>query len=643
MTKYYGYNYRKRHFICGTTAGAQTSYPVMFKIYLDRGADGGQSVYLNGHSLSNLNDVRFYNQSGTKLDYWIETLAADLVTNRWAYVWVEIDSIPTTGCMIDIVYGKVNDAGESSGDNTFSFFDDFLGSSLDTSKWSITESNGTVSQSGTEVIVTSTGDGHTYLNSISSFGVNYCFRSRIKSLHFNNATLWERFALSSANGGVDAIDTFYSADAAADAGHMRNYQYPSTQTRGTIAGVTADTYHILDIYRSSAISGNIWNINGGNAVTITDYYKTTPYKLFINTYYNTSKVTSDWVLVRKYISPEPAHSDYGNEEGDYPSSFTAWNYRKKVDIGNASGSALTGYQMMLNIYRSSGTSAGTSVYVGTNCLSTFADLRFTDAYGNACPYWIESITSTTSAVVWVKVPYIPTTGTFVYLYYGQPGATNNSDGNATFDFFDDFLGSSLDTNKWSVVNTDGSYTVGNSILQITGGSGTAENILSKSLFGVNYTTVGRIKSDNWDRTNGPYEYFGMRDVALGANRVQAYYCGGTPYNKVIATRKDSGTVIQTAFTGWSAGTYYTHSFDRTPTSVISKINGGSSVEISDQYPTADMGVFIGATEITSIYSDWVLVRKYQSPEPTFAHWYNEEQNVQKFQRSQMLNRIRSIS
>ena len=56
---------------------------------------------------------------------------------------------------------------------------------------------------------------------------------------------------------------------------------------------------------------------------------------------------------------------------------------------------------------------------------------------------------TPQATVWVKVPSIPAGGTInVYMYYGNPAALSASNGNAVFDFFDDFSG---DLSKWTVV------------------------------------------------------------------------------------------------------------------------------------------------------------------------------------------------
>ncbi len=78
------------------------------------------------------------------------------------------------------------------------------------------------------------------------------------------------------------------------------------------------------------------------------------------------------------------------------------------------------------------------------------DLRFYDTLNNPLSYWIESWNTTESSIVWVK---ILTGGTSsIYMYYGNPFAVSESDGEATFIFFDDFIGTSLDLSKWTEDN-----------------------------------------------------------------------------------------------------------------------------------------------------------------------------------------------
>ena len=69
-----------------------------------------------------------------------------------------------------------------------------------------------------------------------------------------------------------------------------------------------------------------------------------------------------------------------------------------------------------------------------------ADIRFIDAEGKELSYWIESWDySGKSAKIWVKVPKIPANGeTRITMRYGNPGASSQSDGDATFNIFEDF-------------------------------------------------------------------------------------------------------------------------------------------------------------------------------------------------------------
>jgi hypothetical protein len=103
--------------------------------------------------------------------------------------------------------------------------------------------------------------------------------------------------------------------------------------------------------------------------------------------------------------------------------------------------------------------------------SDFSDLRFTTSDGlTLCDYWIESLSGTTPnqlAIVWVEVPSIAAhpTDTTIYMYYnGIHEAVSN--GSNTFRFFDDFLGSSLSTDKWE--GSTGSVVISNSQMTIQG-------------------------------------------------------------------------------------------------------------------------------------------------------------------------------
>jgi len=87
----------------------------------------------------------------------------------------------------------------------------------------------------------------------------------------------------------------------------------------------------------------------------------------------------------------------------------------------------------------------------------------------ALNHWMEN-----DNLIWVKVPGIPANGSVdVFMYYGNPGAESTSDGVVTFDFFDDFDGTNLDTSKWvkELHGTGSAVIVGNGQLKLQVGSG----------------------------------------------------------------------------------------------------------------------------------------------------------------------------
>jgi len=113
-----------------------------------------------------------------------------------------------------------------------------------------------------------------------------------------------------------------------------------------------------------------------------------------------------------------------------------------------------------------------------------SDIRFVDEDdATKLSYWIEEWDSVNeSAKIWVKVPSIPTGEKTIYLYYNNSDAVSESDGDAVFEFFDDFEDYSVGSHptKWADADLgDGITEVTNvtsyhgvkCLLQNAGGSG----------------------------------------------------------------------------------------------------------------------------------------------------------------------------
>lgn len=130
-----------------------------------------------------------------------------------------------------------------------------------------------------------------------------------------------------------------------------------------------------------------------------------------------------------------------------------WKYCNPIYISNPGGSTLTDFQVKITL---------DDTYDFSKAKTGGDDIIFTQADGTTLlDYWIENWDITNKlATMWVKVPSIPGSGdTVIYMYYGNTTATEASDGENTFEFFDDFETSSQtpDPTKWTALG-DGGYT-----------------------------------------------------------------------------------------------------------------------------------------------------------------------------------------
>ncbi len=100
-----------------------------------------------------------------------------------------------------------------------------------------------------------------------------------------------------------------------------------------------------------------------------------------------------------------------------------WEHYRVITISNG-GSAQTNYQVRVNITDTS------------NMAVSGADLRFTDD-GNTevYPYYVESW-ATNDAYVWVRVSSIASGSSYMWMWYGNSGASSESSGANTFIAFD---------------------------------------------------------------------------------------------------------------------------------------------------------------------------------------------------------------
>ena len=140
---------------------------------------------------------------------------------------------------------------------------------------------------------------------------------------------------------------------------------------------------------------------------------------------------------------------------------SSWKYRRAVTVTCPCDVAQADYQVKITL---------DNTFDFANAKSDGSDLRVTASDGTtAVPFWIESWDSVGhSASIWVKLATIPLEGVSIFLYYGNPAATELSNGGAVFSFFDGFSGTALDTSKWTIKSgTPPVATFANGVMTLT--------------------------------------------------------------------------------------------------------------------------------------------------------------------------------
>jgi hypothetical protein len=275
-----GWNYRKSHIINGSP-GAGTNYQTKIITHYPSGPDNNENVHLESNCQPNFDDIRFTANDGvTLLDYWLETKK----DKDYAVFWVEINDNLDTNQKIYLYYGNSTVSSVSNMEKTFPFADDFSGTVLEPSKWHFF-----VIEQGNERW-THHGFGTIYNTTDKQGGrtdeyPNYALVSQ-------EAQFYAWTFRNKANFKATRIDMSSKAPAAAT---LCTYEI---QRNGT----TNVLFYCNDTLQAT-ISTNVPTVAMG-AVFSAD---NAGLKLY-------SVTSIDWVLIRKFISNEPQHDIWGEQE-----------------------------------------------------------------------------------------------------------------------------------------------------------------------------------------------------------------------------------------------------------------------------------------------------------------------------------------
>ncbi len=296
-----------------------------------------------------------------------------------------------------------------------------------------------------------------------------------------------------------------------------------------------------------------------------------------------------------------------------PVFLAGWSYRKAHDLEGSNGGDLTDYQVRFRLYRTGGTDSGGDCYLGSTVSQDFSDIRITTAENTPVPFWIQDVTND-CATIWAKIPTIPTEGTRVYIYWGNPTALSASDGNDTFLFFEDFAEATVDMTRWTVGGL-GNVSLANGTVSIRARNsnkitlnGLIDNSGNNIVFGVRHRIVSDSRQNSGFRIGikGGYK---VCFVKQDGRHISRFRNDGSEWGRVIGTF--------TPQKWYTTEVYYSGTRILTRNDPDTKWNSwktsGRNGHISLSANAADGGT--AAAEI-----DYVYQRKIVSPEPGHGWW-----------------------
>jgi hypothetical protein len=336
-----GWSYRKQHNMTNST-GADVNYTINITVINGAGTDSGNTVYINNKARSDFGDVRFTNSTGSLLNYWIETLNS----GANATFWVQIaGNLTSTNQTIYIYYGNNTATSVSNGTNTFVIFDDFNNGNT---QWTKVDPNSHIAFASNELTWTNLDRNEAAYVEKPQSGVDYeaKWTFDISSAQSNNVL--EFIAFSSNLGAENLWTNSTSFDyEGTTANYLRKIVSGVSSFSSNLGGITTGTTYYAKLVRSGGTTTMTLYSDAARTVQVwtgsldTSNVANSNLNYFyilsaLNDGTNGNRASSGWLddlRVRKYVTSEPSHGAWGNEESEI-----AWLGTWKLtayDIGGA--------------------------------------------------------------------------------------------------------------------------------------------------------------------------------------------------------------------------------------------------------------------------------------------------------------------
>ena len=309
-----------------------------------------------------------------------------------------------------------------------------------------------------------------------------------------------------------------------------------------------------------------------------------------------------------------------------------WQYYKVCYIDDNGYSGY--YQMRLNVSYSS----GGDVSCEGHCQADFDDIRFVDIDNSTVlPYWKETYVDSQYAIFWVNVSADAMSDGKILMYYGNPSATDESNGNDVFLLYEDW-------EDWSGTTTNPSWSGWTVEDKDTNTAYEGDIQISTTAYTGNYAIKKINGFADVQRTGLLYQDI-IVEVAVN---VENYGSSGTERAITLLADDESTARLlgyyskqSTSYYSYRVGsTWHTTSKSLYPTGEwhtygIASTSSGSKFYVDDEEiaSTSDVisvnrikiGSFWNNDDSCVAYIDTLKVRKFAEPEPVWSGFSAEQQ------------------
>lgn len=295
-----------------------------------------------------------------------------------------------------------------------------------------------------------------------------------------------------------------------------------------------------------------------------------------------------------------------------PSTATLGEKQWTLHVGLDEEEAATLY---INSFTVTSTATGTETnieitktipYESGMMRTDFGDVRF---YLGATElsYHLKTYTTGVTADFVIKIPEIDASETLtISVYSGDPDGVTTSDPDNVYLFYDDFLGTSIDTTKWPT--RSGTYSVADGILTLTSGS-LRPNVTFTPPFSVEMRITERSGNNTWNSAG--LNHAGQEwDIAtflgysytgdLGAWTLHSQGCSNVTETLSFPTNLEMKVASNAVYDNYHDGVWY---------------QGRTGGTYSSPWT---LYLWAGSYRTTTIKLDYIIFHKYPTSDPTIS-------------------------